>query len=345
VPNATLVALHWVHDKANIPLIEQSLRERVLSRGDNHQTIHAGSKSQDEILAIMDGFIKRFEPLEPNMSPDRDFDFVISLDPLSSTRDNLETVVSQVYEKYPALFKETMPSGTELDDAIAFAMNEYKPATKHSLSFDGKKSQKKNKSAGTKDVVVAQTAATKTPKQPKLEYFAVKLEPSRVRAVLQAVFDSLPPERARFYRMLEQTRRIQPEFHVTLMHRALAASKPAQWDALVKAYEAAAGPEAGGNKEPPSMGRCGIMLDRVVWDGRVMCIAGWLVNGEDGARWETANRVAHITVGTASPAVKPKESNDLLERWAEGKKNGIDEERVKGSVVLDGVVKGVLQRF
>ena len=132
-----------------------------------------------------------------------------------------------------------MPSADELDDAIAYAMNDYKPATKHELNFNGKKGQKKNKPGGTRDVVVA--PAAKAPKQPKLEYFAVQLEASRVRAILKAVFDGLPPERARFFRMLEQTRRLQPQFHVTLMHRALAPAKPAQWDALVKAYEAAAG--------------------------------------------------------------------------------------------------------
>ena len=64
VQNVTLVALHWVHDAQNMPRIQESLRERVLSRGDNHQTIHAGSKSQSEILEIMDGFIRRFEPLD-----------------------------------------------------------------------------------------------------------------------------------------------------------------------------------------------------------------------------------------------------------------------------------------
>ena len=321
VPNATLVALHWVHDRQNMPQIQQSLRERVLSRGDNHQTIHAGSKSQAEVLEIMDGFIRRFEPLDPETSPDRDFDFVISLDPLSSTRDNLEAVVSQLHEKYPALFNEAMPSADELDDAIAYAMNDYKPAIKHNLSFDGKKAQKKNKSGPTRDAVVGQTASTaKTAKESKLEYFAVQLEASRVGPILKAVFDGLPAERARFYRTLEQTRRIQPQFHVTLMHRASAASKPAEWDALVKAYEVAAKSEAGGKGQPPSMGRCGVMLERVVWDKRIMCIVVWLVGSDEDAKWESANRVAHITVGTASPAVKPKESNDLLARWWTGRR-------------------------
>jgi tRNA ligase len=351
VQNATLVALHWVHDKANMPQIQQSLRERVLSRGDNHQTIHADSKSHREVLEIMDGFIRRFEPLEPETSPDRDFDFVINLDPLSSTRDNLESVVSQLHEKYPALFKESMPSADELDDAIAFAMNDYKPQTKHTLSFDGKKGQKnspKNKSAATKDVVVHTANIAKGAKEPKLEYFAVQLPPPRVRSVLQAVFDGLPPERARFYRTLEQTRRMQMEFHVTLIHRVHASSKPAEWDALVKAYEAASAGDSGSKgggagKQDPSMGRCGVQLERVVWDERIMCIVARLV-GDDG-KWESVNRIAHITVGTASPAVKPKESNDLLERWLDGKTDGVDEEKVKGSVVLDGVVKGVLQRF
>jgi tRNA ligase len=49
-----------------------------------------------------------------------------------------------------------------------------------------------------------------------------------------------------------------------------------------------------------------------------------------------------------NPNVKPKESNDLLAKWLEvgsGGDTGIHEEKVMGNVMLDGSVRGVLQRL
>jgi tRNA ligase len=95
-----------------------------------------------------------------------------------------------------------------------------------------------------------------------------------------------------------------------------------------------------------------VLLERVVWDERIMTIVVRLVNDKEEGRdakeqWASVNRVAHVTVGTTSPSVKPKESNDLLANWLDGgdKAKRIEEEKVKGHVVLDGVVKGILQKF
>lgn len=63
--------------------------------------------------------------------------------------------------------------------------------------------------------------------------------------------------------------------------------------------------------------------------------------------WECDNKVAHVTVGTRGPDVKPKESNDLLARWLEqgsGDESGIGEAVIEGRHVAEGVVKGVLSR-
>jgi tRNA ligase len=92
IPNAHFVALHYVHDPKDkmLPNIRKVTRDRVLSRGDNHQTIQAGSKSQQEIIGIMEGFLNRFEPVDPHSSPDDIFDEVINLDVAASSRNNLE---------------------------------------------------------------------------------------------------------------------------------------------------------------------------------------------------------------------------------------------------------------
>ena len=71
-----------------------------------------------------------------------------------------------------------------------------------------------------------------------------------------------------------------------------------------------------------------------------MCIVVRLL--DEG--WETANSIAHITIGTAHQDIKPKESNDLLQRWMEsGSLTGIADFEVAGHVEVYGTVKAVMQ--
>lgn len=74
-----------------------------------------------------------------------------------------------------------------------------------------------------------------------------------------------------------------------------------------------------------------------------MCIVVRLL--DEG--WETTNAMAHITVGTKGPEVKPKESNDLLAKWIQtgsGGETGIGELQIPGAKVLKGTVKAELSR-
>ena len=74
-----------------------------------------------------------------------------------------------------------------------------------------------------------------------------------------------------------------------------------------------------------------------------MAIVARLV--DDG--WECTNEVAHVTVGTRGPEVKPKESNDLLKKWIQhgsGDETGIGEVDIEGRHVANGIVHGVLSR-
>jgi len=342
--DATFIALNWVHDKANMNQIRQKLRNRVLSRGDNHQTIQAGTKSGDEIGGIMDGFLKRFEPLSRESAPDNEFDMVIDLDPLAETRDNLETVISKLHEEYPRLFPDEMPSATELDDAIEWAMKSYQPETKHDLDFSNK-NKNKNKQENSQNRSAQQKSAK--PKKPaKLEYFSIRVPAEKINSILEDIFKDLSPNRARTYRQLQQARRLQSEYHVTLLHKAHASTQPASWANLSTLYETAAGPlrESGDDRPEPVLGSCGVLLERVVWDDRIVTFVVRLMN-EGEQKWESVNKVAHITVGTVNAFVKPKESNDVLEKWLSGNTKGIEEEKVKGSIVLDGTVLGVLAKY
>ncbi|EME50251.1 hypothetical protein DOTSEDRAFT_68956 [Dothistroma septosporum NZE10] len=346
VPNTRFVALHFVHDRGNYDNIRAALQDRVLSRGDNHQTIHT-SKGAGEIIGIMEGFLHRFEPVNPEVEPDDGFDTVIDLDPISSSRQNLETVISRLYTEYPKLFgDQDMPTSDDMDAAIEAALNDYQVDIKHEIKSRDDRS-KGNKQSNVHSNGAANGAAR--PKERKVEYFATQLPAARVSAVLQAMFADAPADVARVYNTLKVQRRIQSEFHVTLIHRAMSGQHPDQWAHLNNLHTKASAPTSDRDFVTPNtnIGSSKVRLERLVWDDRIMAFVVRL-SPTDGSTelFNSVNQTAHVTVGTASPDVKPKESNDLLARWLrEGSgQNGIHELAVRGNVELEGSVKGVLSR-
>lgn len=336
--SAKLVALHFVHD--NMDEIRRVTKERVLERGDNHQTIQAAS-NMNKVVGIMEGFIQRFEPCDTSREPDAGFDAVIDLDPAAGSRENLETVVKELHRLYPN-FLTTVPSAEELDEAIKAALEGYKPDLRHNIP--DRTPRNKN-----------QQPVQQQPKKKKpLEYISVDVPAKDVLNALEKTFATNSPEQTRFFKLLQGTRRIQPKFHVTLLHRASSKEHPELWDRY-KRYHEVEGAAAVDGK----LGKMEVLLERVVFDDRVMAIVVRLVPGPEDAninsntaeppqpKWECANQVAHITVGTRDDSIKPKESNDLLARWLEkgsGAETGINELVVEGKPLLDGTVQAVLSR-
>jgi len=140
-PEIRLVALNFVHTPDTISKIREVTQDRVLARGDNHQTIQAAS-DKNKVLGIMEGFIARFEALNPNSQPDDGFDAVIDLNPTANSRENLETVIAQLSDLFPKLIND-MPSSEDLDDAISVALSDYKPDIRHTIGDRGPKSGNK----------------------------------------------------------------------------------------------------------------------------------------------------------------------------------------------------------
>ncbi|KAI9674793.1 MAG: hypothetical protein M1817_001697 [Caeruleum heppii] len=346
LPDARFVALHYVHERQGLSRqdchdrIRKTMRDRVLSRGDNHQTIQAGSKSQQEIIGIMDGFMARFEPVDAHNEPDDGFDAIIDLDVTASSRENLETVVAQLHNLYPKLFQD-MPTASDLDDAMDNALRNYKPDVKHSLDFS------KNKPSRVPGQPLHNGQA---PRAARIDYFCIRLPTPRVLGALEDLFTAQSTEQARFYRQLQQSRRLQPAYHVTLIHRANSTTCSDKWQKYTTLYEtqlAFAGPSQSTAvaQADPELGTCRVQLERVVWDHRVMCIVARLLDGEERG-FATTNEVAHVTVGTASQEIKPKESNDLLAKWlvqGSGAQSGVGELALDRKIVLDGSVRAVLQ--
>ncbi|KXX80616.1 tRNA ligase 1 [Madurella mycetomatis] len=346
---ARLVALHFVHN--DIDTVRQVTQDRVLARGDNHQTIQAAT-DMNKVVGIMEGFIQRFEPCDPEREPDVGFDAVIDLDPARGSRENLEIVIKELHRLYPN-FIPSIPPAEAMDAAIKAALEGYQPDLRHTIP-----DRSRNKKAA-KGQDQQQQAAEKSKKKKGLEYMSVDVPTKDVLAALENTFPpALPPAQARFFKQLQGTRRVQPKFHVTLMHRASAKEYPDLWQryTFLQDTDGAIHPDG-------RLGELDVQLERVVFDDRIMAIVVRLIptSPEDAdvsgsqqqqqhpprPKWECVNRVAHITVGTRDDSVKPKESNDLLARWLDqgsGEETGIGDLLIEGKPLLKGVVRGVLSK-
>ncbi|KAK3390800.1 RNA ligase-domain-containing protein [Podospora didyma] len=340
--NAKLVALHFAHNDINT--IRKITQERVFERGDNHQTIQAAS-DMNKVRGIMEGFINRFEPCDPSREPDAGFDAVIDLDPAAGSRHNLEVVINELHRLYPN-FLTRVPSAEEMDEAIKVGMEAFKPDPRQNIPDRGPKNKGQQ-----------QQQPQQQPQQQKkkpLEYMSVDLQTKDVLNALERTFANATPEQSRFFKQLQGTRRVQPKFHVTLLHRAASKQHPELWERYKHIAEV-----DGASTPDGKVGELDVLLERVVFDDRIMSIVVRLVphpddpmTNADGTepatpKWECINKVAHITIGTRDDSVKPKESNDLLARWLEngsGPETKITDLVIEGKPLLNGVVRPVLSK-
>jgi tRNA ligase len=354
--DAKFVALHYVHEPKPelLSSIKEVTRKRVLDRGDNHQTIRAGTKDSHEIIGIMDGFLNRFEGINTNRHPDDLFDLVIDLDVCASSRENLETIVRAMHDAYPVLVPE-IPSADDLDAAIERAMNKYEVKLDLSAGYSTKGPKGPKQKNGSPAPQSGSTRLEPPLLARKIEFFNIAIPTSEVTSTLHSLFSSSTPEVARLYHQLVNSRRVQPAFHVTLIHRASKDEQSAIWNRYTKQYidTLTANPVADAMQNPPKLGLARVRLERLVWDTRIMAFVVRIlpfndqIEGSGQADFPCANTIPHVTVGTVAPSVKPKESNDLLKRWLElgsGGDTGIFEAEVPGVKVVEGTINVTMRR-
>lgn len=343
VPDAKVAALNYVH--SDLKAVRKATHDRVFARGDNHQTIQAASKDPAEIQGIMDGFLQRFQPLEAQAPPDDAFDLIIDLDPLVPSLENLEAVITSMYNEYPTLFKGEMPTSAEMSNAIDLALgNAIAPDQVHDLSnrikVDKTKQNQRNKEQQS-SLSVREMSAEDVIK--RLEYFGIGLSTTNINSILSSLFQKSSTAESQFYKKLKSSGRLQDEFHVTLIHRANSSQDPQNWQQYVTRLEKVVGEDTKKGEKLPSLGAARLRLERVIWDDRVMGILVRILPGSDGSVWPCANRLPHITVGTASRDIKPVETNTLLERWLSGDQT-VQSKEFSGIQELEGAVKATLQR-
>ncbi|KAJ5137949.1 hypothetical protein N7526_004182 [Penicillium atrosanguineum] len=329
IKDTQFVALHYVHEpKAELlPAIKEVTRKRVLDRGNNHQTIRAGTNSPEETIGIMNGFLARFEGIDIHRDPDENFDHVIDLDVCASSRENLEAIVHALHDAYPLLVPE-IPSHDALDASISAAMNDYEVQKDLSAGYS------KPKKSGSTNLAPAILAR-------KIEYISISVSTHTITSTLNTLFTNPPP---RDVKTIHPPPQIPP--HPVIIPPQ---SHPTIWSRYTNAYinTLTNNPVEDPISNPPSLGPARVRLERLLWDDRIMTFVVRILSGEGGEELPCANAIAHVTVGTASADIKPKESNDLLARWVEGGSGGttgINEMEVSGVLVIEGVVGVTMSR-
>lgn len=271
------------------PEIRKVTADRVIQRGDNHQSIRAATMGAAEVKIIMDGFHHRFQTLNLEKGPDTALSDVVELDPLKGSRKNLEIVCKYLFNKE---IIDTMPSDGALDKAYNFAIN-YRP-TVHKVvtSHSSDKASKKDGKNKPKNEIKQQNTRDRAVSKNVLFYGLQVLDTASLVYKLESIFKA-EPHLANFWSYLKANGRIQKEFHITLVHENQRPSHVAVWEHY-------------SSLSSRSQTRYTIHLDCICFDDRVMAIK---VSVPD---LPYTNQYPHITIGTSNASIKPFESNQML---------------------------------
>ncbi|KAJ8098264.1 RNA ligase-domain-containing protein [Lipomyces tetrasporus] len=330
------IAMHFVHQG---PEGKDHVREvtmnRVLARGDNHQSIQASTDTRKKVEGIMNGFLARFQSVNMNAQPDKGiFDLVINLEVDKPLEDNLKYIIDKISAKFPAIIPEK-PSDEFIRNAIQKAL-EYVPETKKFMPSTKKNKPTTEQSQKAKDIAtsakkqqsilsyskneanekhLAQSKPLK--KKSAVNYFALKIpNPEELVERLEKLLKDNGADIA-FLRQLKHTDRIQKELHVTLMHMADMDTDPLLWNFYHNHM-------MNGTLDTMS---ADVHILAAFWDERLMCVAVKVVpnqptEGHDRLRL-IGGKVFHITIGTADKSIKPFESNFLLKNLMNDKEGTV----------------------
>lgn len=232
----------------------ETTTDRVLKRGDNHQTISLSAIGKGTVVGIMQGFVNRFQPVDPEISPDDQYDSIIDLDSKASnsSRINLEKVVRELNQKYPDLIP-VMPTKEQMDKAFEDSLS-YAPSSKASTlksvnhSDANKKKQKKaspryfavkvdpyQKCSGSNISSSSNSEIPVTQIEEGLAKVSIssKSQPSSdndnkplpsessmsLTEIIELLLRSNPSVDTKTWTRLKENNRVQSEFHVTLVHK------------------------------------------------------------------------------------------------------------------------------
>lgn len=309
-PPPQLIALNWSVTSGTPATVHRIVTDRIVSRGDNHQTLTLSAVPEYE--QVVWRFLKDSEELGED-----EVDDVIEMEVEEGLEESIERAVSGVVD----LLGLEKPSDEKMGEALRMA-REYEPA----------------KRVVTKKQAVKQSKAEKKKKETTPRYYGLlpELDLSEVLGGIMNSNTPVPESGRLFWEKLKDTARYTSLPHVTIVHTKERENEAELWDACDELMQA----------KPPLFE---FSLSHLVWNDRVMALAvdDLKLIGESGGEEaadaflkkldDSVRHRLHITVGTKDPSIPPVEAKDMVKDWRAGKAtetlalNGISAKgRVKG---------------
>ncbi|KAJ1919388.1 trna ligase [Mycoemilia scoparia] len=135
-PNCKIIALYWSHDNISTDRMLKTATERVLKRGENHQSLTPERTPSFDKIVLR--FLQGFEPLDQDSKYDNLIDDVVELNPLATPEDNLQAVIDKLCKMFPKKFKS--PSTAEISRALEIA-RKYNPSIIKEVRTDKRKTK------------------------------------------------------------------------------------------------------------------------------------------------------------------------------------------------------------
>jgi tRNA ligase len=307
IPKSKLkfICLNFIH---NVPKTDKNLwsitRERVIQRGDDHQSIKVNKNGVDNAEKIMRGFISRFQLINKNTEPDCNFDYVINLDvhQTDSSLQNMKLIVKSLRQIITDI---DLKQPTDDDFIKAFEKAKlYKPTFTKKM----------------------------TPMKRKPSYFGISINDQKFLPFIESA-------KIDFYEKLKSHSRVQADFHITLMHSSMrreSNEKRNLWDLYTQKFKSEVAPYADMTVEIPESKKClfsldynaEIQLERIVWNTKVMCVEVKILqfyHKNESIVLPIGNKYAHITIGTIDKSFPPVLAGKMLEKLHDGKEEDLKE--------------------
>ncbi|KAJ4466316.1 RNA ligase-domain-containing protein [Lentinula aciculospora] len=304
-PPVRLLALNWSLASYPRSTVHRICGDRVLARGDNHQTLRADTSKSRAHEDVVRMFIAQTEELVP-----AEVDVIVDMD--------LEAdFLSAVNRAVDGICKELelpKPSPEKIAQGIEKATG-YRPATKK--DDDSKQKQKE--------------------KDPR--YFGILPEINLERE-LSKVFG----ETSTSYTMwmhLKQNKRISQRPHITVIHKNSLPGEIELWERCMDLHMSE-NPPMFEFKLKNVVWNDRVMAV-VISDFRVVSESDLEQKGTEFADKlaEEVRTRLHITVGTQNHNIQAVEAKSLVEEWRRGKTDGVQVMEISEDVLVRGRIKGL----
>ncbi|GAV56000.1 hypothetical protein ZYGR_0AZ01720 [Zygosaccharomyces rouxii] len=288
--------------------------DRVFARGDNHQSIKSSVYGEQKVLGIMNGFVKRYQPVDENREPDNLFDYVIHLNSLETNSSllNAKETTKKLHEKYPVLVPH-VPTDEQIEKALEKSL-EYKPTTKKVVGGGGSnRNKEKNRDR-------------KSDKSKRINpvYFSANIaRKESITEIVKKSFEGLDPERKSSLSKLIEENRFQPKFHITLCHVTQSKKGTEEARQLWSSYLNRYNPELEKLEGLPEIlttnDKIKFKPTRLCWDEKIVSMAVQIspvLDSDDQVvpGLSCGNPIPHITIGILQDGVKPFYSNELCHK-------------------------------